>query len=200
MQSLPQFADDPRLFAVASKIIGIFGGTEMAIEGQAFGERESTERDRFYAAASERFIEKLKRLDDMILTIVKAQIAVESAMISFLEAHGKNPNNYFYTGDKISECRKIDHPEVGQDAWELLTLCSHVRNELVHSLNDTKIMDKSNKVRDAYLAVTEDEGQKQGIRDMTDTQMVMSALYHCGSLIVIATLDVEAKNKAKLAG
>jgi hypothetical protein len=169
----------------------------MATEGPVFEERESTERDRFFAAATKRFTEKINRLNDMILTTVKAQIAVEGAMISFLEAHGRNPNNFFYTKDKIKECRKIDPPEVGPTIWDLLSLCSLVRNELVHSLNDTKIKDKTDKVRDAYLAVTENEGQMQSIREMTDTQMVMSAIYHCGSLIVIATIKLEEKSKMK---
>jgi hypothetical protein len=51
-----------------------------------------------------------------------------------------------------------------------------VRNELVHSLNDAKIKAKSDQVREAYLAVTESESQKQGVRDMSDTEMVTSAL------------------------
>ncbi len=56
-----------------------------------------------------------------------------------------------------------------------------------HSLDHEKLKAKANAVREAYLAVMENERQKQGIRDMTDTQMVTSALYDCGSLIVVAT-------------
>ena len=158
-------------------------------------EREITEREKFFEEAHKRSIELVARIDDMMLAVVKAQVTVEGSMIELLEAHGKDPQHYFYTSQKIKALKGIDPSEVGQPMWDILSLCSYVRNELVHSLNTAKIKEQSDKVREAYLAVTENERQKQGIRQMTDTQMVTSAIYHCGSLIVIATEAKVAGNK-----
>jgi hypothetical protein len=159
--------------------------------------RQPTERELLFEEAHKRFKKNLARIDNMILTVVKAQIMVERFMIDLLEAHGRDPKHFFFTAPKIAECKKIDPPEVGQPMWELLSLCTYVRNELVHSLDNEQLKAKANAVREAYLAVTENERQKQGIRDMTDTQMVTSALYDCGSLIVVATDAKVAADKKK---
>ncbi|MEY9459713.1 hypothetical protein ABH973_000126 [Bradyrhizobium ottawaense] len=161
---------------------------------------EPNERDRLFKEAHERFTEKVKRTDEMILGVVKAQITVERFMIELLEAYGKDPKRYFFTSDKIKECKRLDPAEVGQPMWQLLTLCSWVRNELAHSLDDKEIQIRCDAAREAYLALTENELQKQSIRDMNDTQMVTSALYSCGSHIVVATdAKVAADKKARTA-
>ena len=75
-------------------------------------------------------------------------------------------------------------------------LCSHFRNELVHSLNTKKIKEKSDKVREAYLALTPDGPRKQSIKEMDDTNLVTDAIRHCGGHIVVATeAKVEAHKK-----
>ena len=102
-------------------------------------ERELTEREKFFEEAHQRFKKEAERIDNMVLTVVKAQIIIERSMIELLEAHGKDPKHFLFTAPKIKECKeKIDPPEVGQPTWELLSLCTHVRNELVHNL-DTKV-------------------------------------------------------------
>ena len=158
-------------------------------------EREPTERELRIFESGKRFNENLKRTDDMILVVLKAQIVVERAMIELLEAHGKEPKRFFFTKDKITALKDIDPPEVGKPWWELLSLCSHVRNELAHSLDNEQLKIKSEKVRQAYLAVTEHERQKKAIREMTDTQLVMSAIFHVGCLIIVATENKVAANQ-----
>jgi hypothetical protein len=152
-------------------------------------------REEFFEQAHERWKEHAVRIDNVILTVVKAQIIVERFMISFLEAHGKDAKHFFFTAPKIKECRRTDPPEVGQTMWDLLTLCTYVRNELVHSLDNEQIKAKMEAVRTAYIAATGSEVQKKSIREMTDTQMVTDAIYHCGSLIVIATDNKVAQDK-----
>jgi hypothetical protein len=167
----------------------------MAIEHLTLEKRQPTERELFFEEAHKRSMELVARIDDMMLAVVKAQVTVEGFMINLLEAYGKDPQHLFYTSNKIKALRETDPPEVGRGMWDLLSLCSYVRNELVHSLNTEKIKAQSDKVREAYLAVTENERQKQSIREMTDTQTVTSAIYHCGSLIVVATENETARDK-----
>jgi hypothetical protein len=151
-----------------------------------------------FEAANKKFKEDLERLDNMLLMVLKNQIIVERFMIAFLDAHGKDPNHFFFTSKKIEGCSVIDPPEVGKANWNLLMLCSYVRNELAHSLDNDKLKIALDNVRNAYLTVTDSEVQKKSIQEMDDTQMVTSALCHCGSLIVIATENkIEADKKRK---
>jgi hypothetical protein len=161
-------------------------------------EPEPTEQQKLFEETHKRSMELVRRIEHMMLTIVKAQVIIEGFMIGLLEAHGRDPQRFFYTGKKIEELRdRVDPPEVGRPIWELLSLCSHVKNELVHSLNTEKIKEKSDKVREAYLALTPDGSRKQGIKDMDDTNVVADALRHCGGFIVIATDAKIAEDKKK---
>jgi hypothetical protein len=170
----------------------------MAQEIWELEEREPTEQELVFAESRKKFDEDLKRVDDMILFVLKAQMVVERFMIELLEAHDRDPKQFFFTGQKIPECRdKIDPPEVGKAWWDLLELCSHVRNELAHSLDNDQLKLKSEKAREAYLALTPNERMKQGIREMTDTHMVTNAICDCGSLVMMAT---EAKVAASKKG
>jgi hypothetical protein len=167
----------------------------MAEDEWGLEQREPTEREKFFEEAHKQFVEKVKRVDAMMLAVVKAQVTVEQALAAFLEAHGKNPKHFLYTKNKIIECKKIDPPEVSRALWDLFEFCTHVRNELVHSLDDAQITAKTQKVREAYIAMTGNERQKQGIRDMNDAQMITSAIYHLGSYIVVATDNWEESKK-----
>jgi hypothetical protein len=160
---------------------------------------EPTEQEKLFEETHKKSMELVKRIEHMMLTIVKTQVIIESFMIELLEAHGRDAQRFFYTGKKIEECKeRINPPEVGQPLWDLLTLCSHVRNELVHSLNTDKINEKSAKVREAYLALTPEGPRKESIKGMNDTDVVADALRHCGGYIVIAKeAKVSADKKAK---
>lgn len=162
------------------------GESAVNIEDIFADDPPKTEKELLYEKAHKQFVEKAKRLSEMVLTVLQAQIIVEGTMIDLLHANGKDSKHFFLTGHKIKECKRIDPPGVGPAAWDLLTLCSHVRNELMHSLDDAAIKAKSGLVREAYLAITEGERAKQSIRRMTDTQVVMSAIYHVGTLIVVS--------------
>jgi hypothetical protein len=155
---------------------------------------EPTEREKLFEETHKAAIERVARIDDMMQAVVKAQVIVEGSLIEMLEACGKDPAHYFFTSKKIKLLRDID-TGVSRPLWDLLLQASYVRNELVHSLNEAKIKEESDETREAYLALTPNERQKQSIRDMTDTQMVTSAIYHCGSHIVVATEKLVAEKK-----
>ncbi|MGY3591458.1 hypothetical protein ACVIGB_008963 [Bradyrhizobium sp. USDA 4341] len=162
-------------------------------------EPEPTEREKLFEETRKRAMELVRRTEHMMLSVVKTQVIVEGFMIALLEAYGRDPNRFFYTGKKIEELRdRIDPPEVGRPIWELLSLCSHVRNELVHSLHVDKIKEKSQKVREAYLAMTPEGACKESIKEMNDTEVVIDAIRDCGGYIVVATdakgaIDKKAK-------
>ncbi|MFK4721033.1 hypothetical protein ABIE89_002133 [Bradyrhizobium niftali] len=169
----------------------------MAKEIWELEEREPTEQELLFAETHKRSIEIVRRIEDMMLTVVKTQVIVENFMNELLEAYGKDPQRLFFTGPKITECKeRLKPPEVGDQIWSLFSLCTHVRNELVHSLNTEKIKEKSELVRQQYAAITPEGPRQQEILNSNDTDVVANALRHCGGYIVIATDAKVAANKA----
>lgn len=159
---------------------------------------EPTEQEKLFEETHKRSMELVKRTEHMMLSVVKTQVIIENFMIDLLQAYGKDPQHFFFTGQKIAELKRFDPPEVGQPLWELLSYCSYVRNELVHSLNPEKIREKSNLVREAYLALTTDGARKESIKAMDDTNVETDAIRHCGGYIVTATdAKVAADKKVK---
>lgn len=158
-----------------------------------------TEQQKLFEETHKRSMEQVKRIEDMMLVVVKTQVIVESFLIELLEAYGRDPQRFFYTKNKIEECRdRINPPEVGRPIWELLVLCTHVRNELVHSLKIDKIKEKSEKVRQAFAAITPAGPRRRDILNGKDTDVVADALRHCGGYLVVATgAKVDADRKAK---
>ncbi|MCS3761648.1 hypothetical protein [Bradyrhizobium centrosematis] len=168
----------------------------MTIKELNVEEPELTKRETFLKESSKRFDEHIAQIDDTILKVLKAQIAVERCMISILEARGRDPKHYFYTADKIKECKKIEPPIVSKAIWDLFEKCTWVRNELVHSLDEALVKEKSDLVRELYLALTESEVHKQNIRDMNDMQVVTSAFNYCGMHLVLAD-EIKAATSAQ---
>ncbi|WP_257170815.1 hypothetical protein [Bradyrhizobium sp. SRS-191] len=158
-----------------------------------------SEQQKLFEETHKRSMELVRRTEQMMIEVVKTQVVIESFMIELLESYGRDPQRFFLTGKKIEELReKINPPEVGRPIWDLLELCSHVRNELVHSLNADKIKEKSELVRQAYAAMTPEGPRKQGILGMNDTDVVANALRDCGGYLVIATdakIAADKKNK-----
>jgi hypothetical protein len=69
--------------------------------------------------------------------------------------------------------------------WELLSLCSYVRNELVHSIDTQKVKQQSDKVREAYLSVRKRAAAAEQPRN--DRHADGDEPDHGGSFVVIAT-------------
>lgn len=73
---------------------------------------EPTEQEKLFEETHKRSMELVKRIEHMMLSVVKTQVIIEGFMIELLEAHGRDPQRFFYTGKKIEELRdKIDPPK-----------------------------------------------------------------------------------------
>ena len=70
----------------------------MAKEIWELEEREPTEQELLFAETHKRSMELVRRIEDMMLTVVKTQVIVESFMNELLEAYGKIRNGCFIRG------------------------------------------------------------------------------------------------------
>jgi hypothetical protein len=120
----------------------------------------------------ERWTERVAKLDDMILMVLKNHIAVEQSMGEFLEAHGKQSDNLTFA-DKIKACKARNPPEMEKAAWDLLKEANRLRNTIAHKFDEEEIAAQMDVVRNAYCTAT--PWQAESIKGMTDTQMAMSA-------------------------
>jgi hypothetical protein len=55
-------------------------------------EPEPTEQQRLFEETHKRSMELVRRIEHMMLTIVKTQVIIEGFMIGLLEAHGRDPH------------------------------------------------------------------------------------------------------------
>jgi chorismate mutase len=132
-----------------------------------------------------RLTERIKKIDDTILTVLKNHVAVEQFMGEFLEAHGKKSDNLTFA-DKITACKARNPSEIEKPIWDLLKACNRLRNTVAHKLDEKEMKAQMDAVRAAYIAAVT-EFQAKFIKDLDDVRMAMGALQLCGSYIVVAT-------------
>ena len=131
-----------------------------------------------------RLTERIRKLDDTILTVLKNHVAVEQSMGAFLEAHGKKSDNLTFA-DKIKACKARNAPEIEKPIWDLLKECNRLRNTIAHKLDEMATKAQMDVVRAAYIAAVT-EFQARFIKDLDDVRMAMGALQLWGSYIVVA--------------
>ena len=142
-----------------------------------------------------RLTERIAKLDEIVLTVLKNHIAVEQFMGEFLEAHGKKSNDLTFA-DKIKACKARNAPEIEKPLWDLLKECNRLRNTIAHKMDEKEIKAQMDVVRGAYYAAVSKK-QAEAAKTMTDPQMAMSALMHCGFYIVVAAenmIDADKKH------
>jgi hypothetical protein len=142
-----------------------------------------------------RLTERIAKLDEMVLTVLKNHIAVEQVMGDFLEAHGKKSNDLTFS-DKIKACKARNAPEIEKPIWDLLKEANRLRNTIAHKMDEKGIKAQMEVVRATYCAAVSKE-QAEAAKTMTDPQMAMTALMHPGSYIVVATENKKEADKNK---
>lgn len=127
--------------------------------------------------------ERIKKLDDFIVTVLKYHVSVEQSMTELIEAHGKQAGDTFY--DKIVQCEEIAPPEGDTETWEILKKTNRLRNAVAHKIDGPEVKAAIAKLRAAYAALSEQAAKDE--KKMTDVQLALSAFTHCGSCIIVAT-------------
>jgi hypothetical protein len=103
-----------------------------------------------------RLTERVAKLDEMVLTVLKNHTAVEQAMVEFLDAHGKISENLTFA-DKIKACKARNAPEIEKPMWDLLKQANRLRNTIAHKMDEKEIKAQMDVVRKAYSAAVSKE-------------------------------------------
>src|ERR1700716_1253045 len=89
----------------------------------------------------ERLTERIEKLDNMIVTVLKNHVAVEQFMSEFLEASGKKSEDLTFA-QKITACKELSPPEVEKPIWDLLEAVNRLRNKIAHKLDGPEVKAK----------------------------------------------------------
>jgi hypothetical protein len=145
-----------------------------------------------------RLVEQLKKLDDQLaafdqrmLTVLKTHLAAEQCMNELLKAKSKPWKDRKFAG-KLDLCEQIKHEDLPAKMWEVLRRGNKLRNAVAHADSEGAINQRMTDLRKAlidWVAVS----QKDGIKTMTDEQMVTTAFKSAGSFITVARLKLEGK-------
>jgi hypothetical protein len=135
-------------------------------------------------------IERVNRVNAMMVTVLKNHLVVEQFMDEFLVASGKKANGSF--ADKAQHCQSLKPPEVDPSIWNVLTAANQLRNKIAHTLDEVEIKTKMDGVRAHYLAALSDEQQAHAGK-LDDVQIAAAAFELCAAYIVAATRAAPAK-------
>jgi hypothetical protein len=68
-------------------------------------------------ASRKEVFERIKKMDELMLTVLKNHVGLEQFLSEFLEASGKKPDEMsFY--EKAKECEGLGPPEVEPAIWK----------------------------------------------------------------------------------
>jgi uncharacterized protein YutE (UPF0331/DUF86 family) len=136
-------------------------------------------------------IERVDRVNEMVVTVLKNHLVVEQFMDEFLLFSGKKANGSF--ADKAQHCQTLKPPEIEPQIWKLLAAANQLRNKIAHTLDQAEIKTKMDEVRAAYLAALSDQ-QRPHSEKLDDVRIAAAAFELCGAYFVAATERASAGN------
>jgi hypothetical protein len=137
-------------------------------------------------------IERVKRINEMMVTVLKNHLVAEQFMDEFLQASGKKADGTF--ADKVERCKNLQPPEIGEKVWQLLTKGNDLRNKIAHTLDQAEIKVKMDDLRAAYLAALSEE-QRKAAEKLDDIRIAAAAFQLCSAHLVAATETARAGKK-----
>ena len=138
-------------------------------------------------------IERVNRVNEMMVTVLKNHLVVEQFMDEFLMASGKKVDGTF--ADKTQHCENLKPPEVDPPIWKVLTAANQLRNKIAHTLDQAEIKMKLDEVRTAYFAALSDQ-QRPHSEKLDDVRIVAAAFELCAAYLVAATETAQSAKKA----
>lgn len=128
--------------------------------------------------------ERLQRINDMMLTVLKNHIMVEQFLNDFLAA-SKRSRKHSFAG-KIDIAERLEPKEIDGPVWQLLRDCNKLRNQIAHQFDESKAHACIAAVRKSYQAALTPR-QAEAVKELNDIQMVSCSFELCAAYVVAAT-------------
>jgi hypothetical protein len=135
-------------------------------------------------ASRKDLFERIKKMDELMLTVLKNHVGIGQFLSEFLEASGKKPDEMsFY--EKAKECEGLRPPEVEPAIWKVVYAANELRNKIAHTFEQAKIKVKMDALRAAYLAALTPT-QAVAAKTLDDARIAAGAMELCGAYLVVA--------------
>ena len=141
-----------------------------------------------------KLLDRIQKINDLILAVLKNHLIIEQFMNEFLDASGKKRDDLRFA-DKANLCKELKPGEIDPPMWDVLTKGNQLRNKIAHTLDQTEIQAKMNELRAAYLAALT-EKQVEAAKKLDDIRIAAAAFELCGAYLVAATVAAPARKKA----
>jgi hypothetical protein len=139
-------------------------------------------------------LERIKKIDELMLILLKYHVGLEQFLSKFLEASGKAPEDLsFY--QKVDESEGLNPSEVDTAIWEVLYAANELRNKIAHTFDQAKIKTKMDALRAAYLAALTPT-QAETSKALDDAKIAVAAMGLCGAFLCVATDSVRSGKKS----
>ncbi len=112
--------------------------------------------------AREQLFERIKKYDEMMLTVFKNHLGCEQFLNELLSASSRRWKRRKCAG-KIEIAKTLNLPEIEAPIWKVLEAGNKLRNQIAHSPDEGKIAAKMASFRKAYVAALTPE-QARGLR------------------------------------
>jgi hypothetical protein len=147
----------------------------------------------------ERMFERVKKYDEMMLTVIKNHLGCEQFLNELLSASSRRWKKRTCAG-KIDIAKALKLPEIEPPILKVLEAGNKLRNQIAHSPDQTKIAAKMAAFRKAYVDALTPE-QARASEKLDDIKIVVLAFGLCGGYLVVAASRLtEEKKKGRRAG
>lgn len=139
----------------------------------------------------EQLFERVKKYDEMMLTVIKNHLGCEQFLNVLLSASSRRWKGR-RCGGKIDIAKTPNLPDIEPPIWKVLEAGNKLRNQIAHSPDEGKTA----AFRKAYVAALTPE-QARGCENLDDPRIVVLAFGLCGGYLAVAADRVKEEKKKK---
>jgi hypothetical protein len=119
------------------------------IKESSTGQKRMRTDDSRLEEARKQLLERIKKYDEMMLTVFKNHLGCEQFLNELLSASSRRWKGRM-CGGKIEIAKTLDLPEIEPSIWKALEAGNKLRSQVAHSPDESKIAAKMAAFRKAY--------------------------------------------------
>ncbi len=102
--------------------------------GERTGHAVKTDDPHFEEIRKTKLLERVKKINDLILAVLKNHLILEQSINEFLDASDKKYDDLTFC-KKAKLCEELKPAEIAQSIWDVLTKANRLRNKIAHTLD-----------------------------------------------------------------
>lgn len=148
--------------------------------------------------AREEFLDRVKKYDERMLTVIKNHLGCEQFLNQLLSVASRSWKRKKCAGKIEIAKNDLNLTEIEPNIWEVLEAGNTLRNKIAHGAEESVIAAKMADFRKAYLAALTPE-QAKGSEGLDYMKIVVLAFGLCGGYLVVAAERLSKEKETKKA-